>query len=231
MSSFTITCISDTLIKPRPRKKTMALHPCSWNNGKAQSGHHLVTSRMTNAHWRLVGVRVEDPLKSHQGKIRRHLGCHRWRAPLMSRIYLTWRQRAIQIRCLGFLSWIIRILRRARESMRWVESMDSRIIGRRKVRKGSIQLLPVITIANRKPKNHQKNNSISQSGVAARLTFGMKPLMMIPATRTRISSLLTSRIQSIARSTMILHTSFYHRWSALATDNHPMMLATPISQA
>lgn len=230
MSNFTITCISDTLIKPKPRKKTMVLHLCSWSNGKAQSGHHPATSRTTNAHWRLVGVRVEDRSKSHQGKIRRHLGCRRWRAPLMSRIYLTWRRRAIRIRCLGFLSWIIRILRRARELRRRVESFKSRIIGRRKVRKGSIRLLPVTTIANHKPKNHPKNNSISQSGVAARLTFVMKPLTTIPATRTRISSLLTSRIQSIARSTMILHTSSYHRWSALATNNHPMMLATPISQ-
>lgn len=234
MSNFTTICISDTSIRPGQRKKMMALHPCLWINVKAQSDHHLATSRMINARWHLAGVRVGDRLRSQQERNRRVLGCHRWIVLMdsMSKTYLTWLPRVIPIRCLGFPSSIRRILSQIRDLKKLIEIMDSsRITGRIKARKGSIRLLPVITIASLRLRNPQKSSSTLQSVAVARLTLEMKTLMTIRATPIKISSHLTSKIQSIARSITIPHTSSCLRWSVLVTTEvRPMMRATLISQ-
>ena len=190
MSNFTTICISDTSIRPGQRKKMMALHPCLWINVKAQSDHHLATSQMINARWHLAGVRVGDRLRSQQGRNRRVLVCRRWKVLVdsMSKTYLTWLPRVIRIRCLGCPSSIRRILSQIRDLKKLIEIMDSRITGRIKVRKGSIRLLPVITIVSLRLRNPQKSSSTLQSVAVARLTLEMKTLTTIRATPIKISS-------------------------------------------
>ena len=149
----------------------------------------------------------------------------------MSRTYLTWLPRVIRIRCLGCPSSIRRILSQIRDLKKLIEIMDSRITGRIKARKGSIRLLPVIIIASLRLRNPQKSSSTLQSVAVARLTLEMKTLTTIRATPIKISSHLTSKIQSIARSITIRHTSSCLRWSVLVTTEvRPTMRATLISQ-